>query len=40
MFGLIQSLEAQGKKADADEMRKMFDRVWSRADVKLTGSRM
>jgi tetratricopeptide (TPR) repeat protein len=40
MFGLIQSLEAQGKTAEAAEARKMFEHVWERADVTLTGSRM
>lgn len=40
MFGLIQSLEAQQKTAQAAEMRTMFEHVWSRADVKLPGSRM
>lgn len=39
MFGLIQSLEAQGKQAAAGDMRTMFDHVWSKADVKLEGSR-
>jgi hypothetical protein len=40
MFGLIQSLEAQGKAAEAGKVREMFDHVWSRADIKLTGSRL
>jgi tetratricopeptide (TPR) repeat protein len=40
MFGLIQSLEAQGKAAEAAEARKMFEHVWERADVTLTGSRL
>jgi tetratricopeptide (TPR) repeat protein len=40
MFGLIQSLDAQGKKAEADEVRKIFEHAWGQADVKLTGSRM
>jgi tetratricopeptide (TPR) repeat protein len=40
MFGLIQALEAQGKAEEAKSMKEMFDHVWSRADVKLTGSRM
>ncbi len=40
MFGLIQSLEAQGKTGEAAEVRQMFEHVWSQADVKLTGSRM
>lgn len=40
MFGLIQSLEAQGKTAEATEFRMMFEHVWSRADITLTASRM
>jgi tetratricopeptide (TPR) repeat protein len=40
MFGLAQSLDAQGKKTEADEARKLFDHIWSGADVKLAGSRM
>jgi tetratricopeptide (TPR) repeat protein len=40
MFGLVQSLEAQGKTAEAAEMRQMFDRTWVMADVELTGSRL
>jgi tetratricopeptide (TPR) repeat protein len=40
MFGLIQSLEAQGKAAEAAGTRTMFDHVWERADVTLTGSRL
>ena len=40
MFGLAQSLEAQGKTKDAAELREMFGHVWARADVTLNGSRM
>lgn len=36
MYGLIQSLEEQGK--DASGMQGMFDKVWSQADVTLTAS--
>jgi tetratricopeptide (TPR) repeat protein len=36
MYGLIQSLRAQGK--DASGMQDMFDRMWSEADVTLTAS--
>ncbi len=36
LFGLAQSLEAQGK--DATEARKQFDEAWKYADVKLTTS--
>jgi tetratricopeptide (TPR) repeat protein len=40
MFGLIQALEAQGKTDEAREQRTMFEHVWERADVALTGSRL
>jgi tetratricopeptide (TPR) repeat protein len=36
MYGLIQSLEEQGK--DATGMQHMFDEMWSQADVTLTAS--
>ncbi|MGH8165645.1 MAG: hypothetical protein ACREQ1_00295 [Woeseiaceae bacterium] len=36
MYGLIQSLNAQGK--DASDMQEMFDKMWSEADVTLTAS--
>lgn len=36
MFGLIQSLEAQGK--DTSEIQQRFDKIWSQADVTLTAS--
>lgn len=38
MFGLIQSLEAQGK--DASEIRHHFDIAWQKADVELTASQL
>jgi tetratricopeptide (TPR) repeat protein len=37
LFGLAQSLRAQGKSADAEEAR--FRRAWASADVRLTSSR-
>lgn len=40
MFGLIQSLEAQGKTEEADTVREMFEQVWALADVELTASRL
>jgi tetratricopeptide (TPR) repeat protein len=40
MFGLIQSLEAQGKSSEAAETREMFEHVWEEADITLTGSRL
>lgn len=36
MFGLIQSLEAQGK--DTTEIRAKFDIIWAQSDVTLTAS--
>jgi tetratricopeptide (TPR) repeat protein len=38
LYGLSRSLEAQGKKDEAKQFRARFDKVWSRADVKLTSS--
>ena len=38
MFGLIQSLEAQGK--DASEIKHHFDIAWQKADVELTASQL
>jgi tetratricopeptide (TPR) repeat protein len=40
MYGLIQSLEAQGKADEAAKVRAKFDNVWSRSDVTLSGSRL
>jgi tetratricopeptide (TPR) repeat protein len=40
MFGLIQSLEAQGKADQATKVKTKFDAVWSRSDVTLSGSRL
>lgn len=38
LFGLVESLQAQGK--DAAEVQARFDRIWAQADVVLIGSRM
>ena len=38
LFGLAQSLEAQGRQAQAAEARRDFDEAWKRADVRLTAS--
>ena len=38
MYGLVESLEAQGK--DASEVQTRFDQIWSLADITLTSSRM
>jgi tetratricopeptide (TPR) repeat protein len=38
LFGLAQSLDGQGKAAQAKEARLAFDEAWNRADVQLTAS--
>jgi predicted Zn-dependent protease len=40
LFGLAESLEAQGKKAEAAEARTKFEAAWESADVKLEASRI
>jgi tetratricopeptide (TPR) repeat protein len=40
LFGLARALSAQGKTSEAEEVRRRFDRAWSRADVVLTSSRV
>jgi tetratricopeptide (TPR) repeat protein len=39
LFGLMQSLEAQGKTAGARHVQKRFNAAWARADVSLSASR-
>jgi tetratricopeptide (TPR) repeat protein len=39
LFGLAQSLRAQGKTAEAAQADEAFRRAWSQADVTLTASR-
>ena len=39
LFGLVQSLKAQGKDAQAAALQARFEKAWSGADVKLTASR-
>jgi tetratricopeptide (TPR) repeat protein len=39
LFGLAQSLDAQGRKADATKVRTRFARAWRHADVRLAASR-
>ena len=39
LFGLLQSLRAQGKGEQAALIERRFHAAWSRADVKLTASR-
>ena len=40
LFGLTQSLRAQGKTAEAGRTEESFRRAWARADVTLTASRL
>jgi tetratricopeptide (TPR) repeat protein len=39
LFGLHQSLQAQGKAKEAAEMKKRYDEAFSKADIKLSSSR-
>lgn len=38
LFGLAQSLDAQGKSSEAAQVRTRFEAIWARADVTLTAS--
>jgi hypothetical protein len=38
LFGLWQSVRAQGRNAEAQEIREKFDRAWKNADVVLGAS--
>jgi tetratricopeptide (TPR) repeat protein len=38
LFGLMQALNAQGKKDDAAMIQKRFEKAWTGADAKLTAS--
>jgi tetratricopeptide (TPR) repeat protein len=39
LFGLYQSLEAQGKKNEATQIKREFDKAFAKADVKLKSPR-
>ena len=39
LFGLLQSVAAQGRKEEASEIADRFEAAWSDADVELTSSR-
>jgi tetratricopeptide (TPR) repeat protein len=39
LFGLAQSLRAQGKKQEADEVQRRFETAWQYADIEITASR-
>jgi hypothetical protein len=36
LFGLMESLRAQGKTQDADWVKHEFDAAWAKADVTLS----
>ncbi len=38
LFGLMQALEAQGRKDEAALMEERFAKAWKNADIRLTGS--
>ena len=40
LFGLVRSLEAQGRDTDAAAARQRFNKAWSRSDVVLRSSRI
>jgi tetratricopeptide (TPR) repeat protein len=40
LFGLVQSLQAQGKNEEATAQQEMFNHAWSQADIELTSSRL
>ena len=40
LFGLMHSLERQGRSADAAAVRSRFEQAWKRADIVLTSSRI
>jgi tetratricopeptide (TPR) repeat protein len=40
LFGLAQSLRAQGKADAADAVQRQFEQAWIRADLKITSSRL
>lgn len=39
LYGLAQSLQAQGKDREADKVRQQFEAAWQHADVQLTSSK-
>ncbi len=38
LMGLYQSLRAQNKNSEADEVKKRFDRAWAQADIEISSS--
>jgi hypothetical protein len=39
-FGLYQAIEAQGRSAEAEIVKRQFDSFWRNADVTLTRARL
>jgi tetratricopeptide (TPR) repeat protein len=39
LFGLTESLKAQGREAEAAQVREQLEQAWARADITLTASR-
>lgn len=39
LFGLAQSLRAQGRRSDAEAAKKRFEAAWARADIELENTR-
>jgi tetratricopeptide (TPR) repeat protein len=40
LFGLMRSLEAQGRAGEAADAQRRFERAWQRADIAITSSRI
>ena len=40
LFGLAQSLQAQGRAAEAETARSSFSAAWGNADIELAASRL
>ena len=40
LFGLAESLKAQGKSTDAAKVQQQFENAWKKADAKLTLAEM
>ena len=38
LYGLAESLSAQGKQKEAEEVKQEFKKAWLEADIKLTTS--
>lgn len=40
LFGLYQSLDAQGKQSEAEEIKQQFEQAWKYSDIELNRSRV